>query len=115
MNTQTNRRTFIQSIIAASAAPVILPSSVFGQNAPSKKINIGMIGMGRQAYCSNLQPFLKSPDCTVTAVCDVDAWRLGQGLQAGLLRGVSHLEPVKNGERAPVIRCPLRRKGEGLR
>ena len=38
--------------------------------------------MGRQAYCSNLQPFLKSPDCTVTAVCDVDSWRLEQGLQA---------------------------------
>ena len=82
MNTETNRRSFIQAIIAASAAPVILPSSVFGQNAPSKKIGIGMIGMGRQAYYSNLQPFLKSKDCTVTAVCDVDAWRLDQGLQA---------------------------------
>lgn len=82
MNMQSNRRTFLQSIIAASAAPMILPRGVLGQNAPSKKIGIGMIGMGRQAYCSNLQPFLKSPDCTVTAVCDVDSWRLEQGLQA---------------------------------
>jgi len=82
MTTETNRRSFIQSIIAASAAPVILPGSLFGQSAPSKKINIGMIGMGRQGYSMNLKPFLNSPDCTVTAICDVDSWRLDQGLKA---------------------------------
>ena len=41
-----------------------------------------MIGMGRQAYNSNLPPFLKSADCMVTAICDVDSWRLEQGLMA---------------------------------
>ena len=41
-----------------------------------------MIGMGRQMMCSNLAPFLQSPDCQVVAVCDVDAWRLEQGLNA---------------------------------
>lgn len=76
MTMETNRRSFIQSILAASAAPVILPSSVFGQNAPSKKINIGMIGCGRWGSATNLNPFLKMNDVNVLAVCDVDKWRL---------------------------------------
>ena len=59
-----------------------MPGHLFGAAAPNKKISIGMIGMGRQAYHANLEPFLKSPDCVVTAVCDVDSWRLEQGLQA---------------------------------
>jgi len=77
-----NRRTFIQTAGLFAAGPLILPRALFGAGAPSKKIGIGMIGMGRQAYGMNLPPFLKSPDCTVTAICDVDAWRLEQGLQA---------------------------------
>jgi len=77
-----NRRTFIQTASLFAAGPLILPRTIFGADAPSKKIGIGMIGMGRQAYGMNLPPFLKSPDCTVTAICDVDAWRLEQGLQA---------------------------------
>jgi hypothetical protein len=32
---------------AALAAPTIVPASVFGQNAPSNRINIGAIGVGR--------------------------------------------------------------------
>ena len=76
-----NRRSFIKAA-SLSAAPLLMPRTLFGADAPSKKIGIGMIGMGRQAYHSNLQPFLKSPDCAVTAVCDVDAWRLEQGLRS---------------------------------
>ena len=76
-----NRRSFIKAA-SLSAAPLLMPRGLFGADAPSKKIGIGMIGMGRQAYHSNLQPFLKSPDCAVTAVCDVDAWRLEQGLRS---------------------------------
>jgi len=45
-----NRRNFIkktsQSAIALTA-PFIVPSSVFGKNAPSNRINIGAIGNGR--------------------------------------------------------------------
>jgi len=47
--------------------------------APSERIAIGMIGMGRQAYHANLLPFLASPETQVVAVCDVDAWRVEQG------------------------------------
>ena len=32
--------------------------------------------MGRQAYYSNLKSFLAASDVQVTAVCDVDKWRL---------------------------------------
>ena len=73
--TSFSRRTFLKTA-AASAAPLILPARVFGQNAPSKRINIGMIGMGRQAMGCNLPPFLFNPNTRVVAVCDVDSWRL---------------------------------------
>ncbi len=71
-----------QVLRAAGAAgvtlgfPTIVPSSVFGENAPSNRITIGMIGMGRQAIYANTNPFLNSKDCQVVAVCDVDKWRL---------------------------------------
>ena len=39
---------------------------------------VGMIGMGRQAYYSNVKSFLGFPDVQVVAVCDVDAWRLAR-------------------------------------
>ena len=61
-----------------AAGPLILRRNLSGADAPSKKINIGMIGTGRQAMYANLLPFLQSPDCVVTAVCDVDTWRLQQ-------------------------------------
>lgn len=76
MNIVSNRRTFLHTILASSVAPVILPNTVFGQNAPSKRINIGMIGCGRWGSSVNLDPFLKMPDVTVLGVCDVDQWRL---------------------------------------
>lgn len=66
----------------ALAGPAIVPPSVLGTNAPSNRITIGMIGMGRQAYHSNLKSFLNSPDTQVLAVCDVDAWRLDNARNA---------------------------------
>jgi len=44
------RRTFLKMSIGAVAAagfPAIVPSSVFGEKAPSNRINIGAIGVGR--------------------------------------------------------------------
>ncbi len=62
--------------MAAISAPFIVPSTVFGAAAPSNRITVGMIGMGRQALYANLKPFLMSEHTAVVAVCDVDAWRL---------------------------------------
>jgi predicted dehydrogenase len=64
--------------MAAAAFPEILPSTVFGAAAPSKKISVALIGLGRQARHANFKPFLQSGRCVVTALCDVDAWRLAQ-------------------------------------
>jgi len=60
----------------------MVPAAVFGADAPSNRITIGMIGMGRQAYYSNVKSFLNASDVQVTAVCDVDSWRLGNARKA---------------------------------
>ena len=72
------RRQVLKATGAAFVLPTIVPSSVFGADAPSNRINIGMIGMGRQAIYANTPPFLQSKDCRIAAVCDVDKWRLGK-------------------------------------
>ncbi len=80
--------------------PTIVPASVFGADAPSNRITVGMIGMGRQAYYSNVKSFLGFADAQVVAVCDVDVWRLrngrkvveehyGKGRSAGTFKGCS--------------------------
>lgn len=75
-----SRRGFLTrgGLLAAgiAAGPSILPRAVFGANAPSKRINLGFIGTGRQTAAANLPGFLKLPEVRVVAVCDVDAWRL---------------------------------------
>ena len=75
-NKKFTRRQILGVAGVAWAFPAIVPSSVFGKNAPSNRITIGMIGMGRQAIHANTNPFLYSKDCRVVAVCDVDKWRL---------------------------------------
>lgn len=74
----TSRRSFLAGILATSAAPLFVPSSVLGRNgavSPSNKITIGCIGLGMQGM-PNMGSFLGSPDAKVIAVCDVDAQRL---------------------------------------
>lgn len=82
-----SRRTFLRNSLGAAAgtallAPTIVPASVLGANAPSNRVTIGMIGMGRQAYYSNVKSFLGFPDVQVVAACDVDAWRLENARKA---------------------------------
>lgn len=81
----TTRRTFARqaaSAVGALAFPTIVPSSVFGAQAPSNRIAVAMLGMGRQATKPNLPQLLALPDVQVVAVCDVDAWRLEQARTA---------------------------------
>lgn len=66
---------------AVLAFPTIIPCTVLGKEAPSNRINVAMIGMGRQAKHANLPPFLHSGDTRVVAVCDVDKWRLANAKQ----------------------------------
>jgi len=86
-----NRRAFLRNTGFAAAAagiPAIVPSSVFGKNAPSNRITIGMIGLGRQGFGQNLQGanltaigaripgILETVEAQVIAVCDTDNWRM---------------------------------------
>jgi predicted dehydrogenase len=68
-----SRREFVKSAAGAAvlAAPYVVPSSVFGSDAPSNRINVGCIGVGNQGF-PNLQRFLKQKGCQVVAVCDVN-------------------------------------------
>ena len=81
-----DRRSFLKKaatgtagIIAASMFPSIVPSSVFGKNAPSNKINIGQIGFGRIGSSHDLPEILKNEVANVIAVADLDKNRLALG------------------------------------
>ena len=76
-----NRKEFIKrsgiATVGGLIIPTIVPSTVFGKNAPGNRINIGMIGVGRQAVSANLKNgFLKLDNCQVIAINDVDSWRM---------------------------------------
>ena len=77
------RRTFLRNASAATAGaiviPTIVPSSVFGKNAPSNQINIGQIGCGRIARTHDMQELLKYEKARYIAVCDLDKNRLEDG------------------------------------
>ena len=71
MAIRSHRRTFLKQagVIAASAfaAPLILPSRVFGAN---ERISIGAIGVKNQGT-GNLNRF-QGAGCDIAAICDVD-------------------------------------------
>ncbi len=82
--TTMNRREFLKgSAVAAGAAfalPIIVPSSVFGANAPSSRITIGSVGVGNMGG-GNMKGFNGKAGCQVIAVCDVDAERRKKACQ----------------------------------
>lgn len=70
------RRTFLKKSLSAGAglliAPTIVPSSVFGKNAPSNRINIGAIGNGRISREHDMPGVLKYDDIRIIGAADVD-------------------------------------------
>ncbi|UZK66597.1 Gfo/Idh/MocA family protein [Sphingomonas sp. M1-B02] len=75
---QLSRRGLIKSG-AIIAAPTIVPSTVFGQNAPSNRIVVGAIGVGRISRGHDMKEVHRHADAQIVAVCDVDTVRLGAG------------------------------------
>jgi hypothetical protein len=75
-----SRRQFVKTSLAAAAAasafPTIIPSSVLGQDAPSKKIQIGHIGCGRIAHEMDIKGILGQNRARIVAVCDLDSKRV---------------------------------------
>jgi len=78
----TRRRFLLGTAMAAGsglALPLYVPGSALGadgKTAPSNRIGIGFIGLGRQAIHANMSVFLRSGYCQTVALCDVDRWRL---------------------------------------
>ena len=79
-----SRRSVLKTGLAGAATfgfPMIVPSTVFGQFAPSKRINVGAIGVGRISRVHDLPGIMKFDRARVIAVCDLDAHRVGEGKQ----------------------------------
>ncbi len=71
-----------RNVLAAGIAfPTIVPATVFGQSAPSNRINIGVIGVGRIARGHDMAETFKYDHAQILAVCDVDSKRLESGKQ----------------------------------
>ncbi len=70
-SSKLTRRDFIAAASNAFMVPTIVPSSVFGANAPSNRINIAQIGCGNQSR-ADLPGMLRLADAQVVAVCDVN-------------------------------------------
>jgi myo-inositol 2-dehydrogenase/D-chiro-inositol 1-dehydrogenase len=78
-----SRRNFLKNTIkgVAGAAtltsiPSIVPAGVLGKYAPSKRINIGVIGTGRISREWDMPGILKHEQARIVAVCDLDSNRL---------------------------------------
>jgi predicted dehydrogenase len=81
-NRRWSRRGFLKTsfgMAAAAGFPTIVPSSVFGQMAPSNRINVGAIGVGRISRVHDLPGIWPYDDVRIMAVCDLDANRVEAG------------------------------------
>jgi len=65
--------------LGAFTGPTLVQSYLLGNKAPSNRINVAVIGIGRQTVSPNIPQFLKSEHAQIIAVCDVDSWRLDNG------------------------------------
>src|SRR5690606_31995142 len=63
----------------AGAAPMIVPARVLGATAPSNRINIGAIGVGRISREHDMPETLVFDTARIVAVCDLDRKRLEDG------------------------------------
>jgi len=79
---ENSRRTFLKKSLGAAAVagfPAIVPSSVFGQNSPSNRINVGAIGVGRISRGHDLPGIWQHDIARIMAVCDLDSKRVELG------------------------------------
>lgn len=69
----------VATTLAMTGFPTIVPASVFGKNAPSNRLNIAAIGVGRISRDHDMAETLKYDHARIMAVCDVDSKRLADG------------------------------------
>lgn len=83
-NNSISRRKFLdlgsKGVLAGSTLlagfPSIVPASVFGKNAPSNRINVGAIGVGRISRGHDMPGVWKHDTAQIMAVCDLDSNRV---------------------------------------
>lgn len=75
----SNRRQFLATSAGILGFPAIIPASVLGQNAPSNKITMAVLGWGMMGP-SNTTKFLAESDCQIVAACDIDKRNLEKAL-----------------------------------
>jgi predicted dehydrogenase len=80
--TRFSRRDLIRTGAGAVLAfPTIIPARVLGANAPSNRINVGAIGVGRISRIHDIKEVSRHPDAHITSVCDLDSKRIAAGQQ----------------------------------
>ena len=76
-----DRRTFLKDSSLAAAGVTILNFPVFGKNAPSNKVVVGVMGVhSRGAYLARC--FSQLPNVEVAYICDVEAKAIQNGFDA---------------------------------
>jgi predicted dehydrogenase len=79
-----NRRNFLKTSIAGTAGlavlPNIIPHSLIAADAPSKRINIVLIGCGREGR-EDVKGTMAHPLARIIGVCDLDRKRLASAEQ----------------------------------
>ncbi len=70
----STRRDFLKRSAALAAVPWIVPSSVFGANAPSNRVNVAYLAVGSRANAL-VGMFVRHDDVQILALCDCFANR----------------------------------------
>jgi len=81
---EPTRRDILKNSLATGAIgfPLLVPSYLFGAQAPGNLIQVGQIGCGRIARASEMVGILRNSDVArYAAVCDLDTVRLADGKQ----------------------------------
>ncbi|MBO9202496.1 MULTISPECIES: Gfo/Idh/MocA family protein [Niastella] len=88
-NKKISRKKFVTDTAKATlgtalslSLPSIVPSSVFGKNAPSNRINVASIGCGRISVTHDMTLVARYGGARIIAVCDLDKARADAGVQA---------------------------------
>lgn len=85
------RRQFLKNTSLATAGITILNFPIFGKNAPSNKVVLGVMGVNsRGAYLA--ESFSKLPNVEIAYICDVEDGAIQKGLDA-----------VKSAPRKPTV------------
>lgn len=93
-----NRRHFLKQSTVAGAGLAALGASITRlraqQNAPTKKIVVGVMGLGRGR--AHIEGFLSVPNVEIAYVCDVDDKRLAEGARIVEKRQSTKANAVKD-------------------